>query len=239
MGKVKEHNENIIACFGDSITVGRPGTSYLKYLKNKENYLNFGLGGDTLLGLSKRIDDFLIKSFCNKFIIEIGCNDILLPFLKGRSERWSKIVDQHIARGSVPSPKVSEFVSNYEKLMEKLLGKKITVVSIPCIGENLESDLNIKVNEYNEYIKNLCEKFGVTYIDFNGWQREVIENSPRSDYFISKNPFNMILDSITTTNFGLSNWISKKRKLIVTVDGVHLNEKGAKGLAHLIEKNDK
>jgi lysophospholipase L1-like esterase len=230
-------NRDMIACFGDSITVGRPGTSYFRYLKYQRNYVNFGLGGDTLLGVSKRIDDFLTKFSCDKFIIEIGCNDILLPHLRNRSKRWTKIVEKLIARGSVPLSSVYDFADQYEKLIYNLSDKKVIIVSIPCIGENLESDLNKKVEKYNESIKNLCKKYGITYIDFNRWQRDVINKNPKSDYFISKNPFNMMLDSFTTTYVGLSSWISKRRKLVVTVDGVHLNKEGAKGLAFLIEKN--
>lgn len=44
------------------------------------------------------------------------------------------------------------------------------------------------------------------------------------------------IDTLITTYFGFSSWKSKRRKLVVTVDGVHLNQKGAKGLAHLIEE---
>jgi lysophospholipase L1-like esterase len=227
--------DNKIACFGDSITEDRPGISYLRYLK--KNYLNFGLGGDTLLGLTKRIDCYLSKHPCNTFIIEIGTNDILLPFLRKRTGRWRKIVDRLIARGSVPLATRSDFAVEYERLICKLLDRKIFVVNIPCLGENLENDLNVKVRAYNEVIENLCQKYGITYIDFNGWQREIINNNPVSDYFISENPYVTLLDSLTTTYLGLSSWISKKRKLVLTVDGVHLNKRGAKGLADLIEKN--
>ena len=45
-----------------------------------------------------------------------------------------------------------------------------------------------------------------------------------------------MIDSLITTYLGFSNWVSKKRMLNVTVDGIHLNEYGAKGLAHLIEE---
>jgi lysophospholipase L1-like esterase len=224
-----------IACFGDSITEGRPGISYLRYLK--KNYVNFGLGGDTLLGLTKRIEYYLSKHSCNTFIIEIGTNDILLPFLRKRTERWRKIVDRLIARGSVPLATRSDFAVEYERLICKLLDRKIFVVNIPCLGENLENDLNVKVRAYNEVIENLCQKYGITYIDFNGWQREIINNNPVSDYFISENPYVTLLDSLTTTYLDLSSWISNKRKLVLTVDGVHLNKRGAKGLADLIEKN--
>jgi lysophospholipase L1-like esterase len=158
------------------------------------------LGGDTLLGLAKRIDYYLTKPPCNTFIIEIGTNDILLPFLRKRTGRWRKIVDRLIARGSVPLPGRSDFAAEYERLICKLLDRKIFVVNIPCLSENLENDLNVKVSAYNEVIENLCQKYGITYL-------------------------------------GLSSWISNKRKLVLTVDGVHLNRRGAKGLAYLIEEN--
>ncbi|QSQ09693.1 hypothetical protein H0A61_02072 [Koleobacter methoxysyntrophicus] len=230
----------MIACFGDSITAGRPGVSYLRYLKGNKDYRNFGLGGDTLLGLSKRIGCFLMKSSCKEFIIEIGANDILLPFLSKYSKAWNKTVDRIIARGSIPLSKVADFIEEYEKLICKLSDKQIKVISIPCIGENIESDLNAKVNEYNESIRNLCIKYGVAFVDFNKWQKEIINNSnPGTGYFISKDPFDVMIDSLTTTYLGFSSWISKKRKLILTVDGIHLNKNGAKGLARLIEENVK
>lgn len=82
----------MIACFGDSITEGRPGVTYLRYLDGAEKYYNMGLSGDTLLGLSKRVDQFRNNSVCNEFIIAIGCNDIMLPFLHDYSPKWTAVV---------------------------------------------------------------------------------------------------------------------------------------------------
>jgi len=41
------------------------------------------------------------------------------------------------------------------------------------------------------------------------------------------------MDSFMTT-LGLSDYLSKKRNLLVTIDGVHLNHTGASNLAFLI-----
>jgi len=227
--------QSMIACFGDSITAGRPGVSYLRYLKGNKDYRNFGLGGDTLLGLSKRIGCFLMKSSCKEFIIEIGANDILLPFLSKYSKAWAKTVKRILARGSIPLSEVEIFTEEYEKLLYKLSDKQIKVISIPCIGENIENNLNVKVDEYNDSIRNLCAKHEVPFIEFNKWQKEVIKtNNLKTDFFISKNPFDIMIDSLITTYLGLSKQVSKRRNLVVTVDGVHLNENGANGLASLI-----
>ena len=67
--------------------------------------------------------------------------------------------------------------------------------------------------------------------------KEVIKSSGfESDYFMPKDTNHVKLDVLTTTFLGLSTMISNKRKLTVTVDGVHLNKQGAKGLANLINK---
>ncbi len=227
----------MIACFGDSITVGSPGKSYIKYLKNKNEYLNYGKGGDTLLGVTNRIEKFLLDSSCNKFIIEIGANDILLPFLKNHSKKWIPVVNSKERLGSIITVNKEDFIKNYEKLLCLLKDKEIKVVTMPCLGENLESQLNKKVDEYNEIIKNLCSNYRINLIDFNLWQKQIIKSRGNySNYFIKKNPFYVTLDSLLTTYLNFTSLISKKRNLILTVDGVHLNEYAAKGLANLIEK---
>ncbi|NLC52891.1 MAG: SGNH/GDSL hydrolase family protein, partial [Firmicutes bacterium] len=103
--------------------------------------------------------------------------------------------------------------------------------------ENLKNELNSQVDEHNELLKKLCAKQGVSYVDFNGWQKEVIKSRGfESDYFMTKDTNDVRLDVFTTTFLGLSTMISNRRKLTVTVDGVHLNKQGAKGLAALIDK---
>lgn len=227
----------MIECFGDSITVGSPGKSYIKYLKNKKEYLNYGKGGDTLLGVANRIEKYLLESSCDNFIIEIGANDILLPFLKNHSKKWIPVVDRKERLGSEITINKEDFIENYEKLLCLLKDKQIKIVTIPCLGENLESELNKKVDEYNQVIKMLCNKYNIKLIDFNLWQKQIIKSSGSfSNYFIQKNPFDVMLDSLLTTYINFTTLISKKRNLLLTVDGVHLNKDGAKGLACLIEK---
>jgi lysophospholipase L1-like esterase len=230
MKPVTGQNKKIIACFGDSITQGLPGVSYVKYL-NKEVYQNHGLGGDTLTGMISRVKKYINKHTCNEFVLEIGANDILLPYLCNYSSLWNKRIQ---IRGKSPIVDISAFIIEYRKTLEILNSKNISIVSIPCLGENIKSELNRKVDDYNFEIKNLCNKMGIRYIDFNSWQKENISDK-ENPYFISKDPNDTIWDTLLTTYLGRSMSISKKRNLDITVDGVHLNNAGAKGLAVLIE----
>lgn len=228
----------MIACLGDSITVGRPGESYLKYIDSPRDYHNHGCSGETLWGLSRRIDSFISQSY-DDFIIEIGVNDILLPYLKDHSLAWNHKVQKLILRGSIPLEEVHDFKREYEKLIWKLEDKNVKIISIPCIGEVLNSDLNQKVDEYNDSIQELCEKYHLRYIDFNKWQKMALGLSEfRSPYFISTSIYGLMFDSVLTTRLGLSDFISKIRRLVVTVDGVHLNKNGAQNLARLIQKTE-
>ena len=48
--------------------------------------------------------------------------------------------------------------------------KNISIISISCLGEDINSELNKKVDEYNLEIMDICNKKGIRYIDFNSWQ---------------------------------------------------------------------
>jgi len=224
----------MIACFGDSITEGRPGVSYLRYLQTGR-FLNHGLGGDTVAGLTKRLEDFQKTNTCDGLVIEVGTNDIILPVLQGFSLKWDREIRNLIERGSVPAPDALDFRSAYEKLIALAAGENTTVINIPLLGERPESELNRKADEYNLIIQEICSRHGIRMVDFNRWQKGIVKNLPaRSAYFISEEHPKILMDTFLTRSPGLSDWLSRRRKLALTIDGVHLNTVGAKGLAKMI-----
>ena len=227
-------------CYGDSITKGSPGVSYLRYMQNRHSYVNLGLGGETLIGLIDRIDRRLKDTNVLDLIIQIGTNDILLPFLMRHSEKWIKQVGHIMNRGSLPCRDVYHFEETYTVFIKNLisLNKKMILINIPCIGEDTSSDVNKKVDLYNSVIHKLAADFGSGYVDFNGWQKSILDKNKKEDpYFISKEPFDIIMDVILTKAKPLRKSMSTKRDLVLTVDGCHLNDTGAKGLAALIESH--
>ena len=229
----------MILCYGDSITKGVPGVSYLRFVNKKWNPKNCGLGGDTLLGLSKRIALNIHKSESASYILQIGTNDILLPFLLNHSEAWGTRITELINKRSKLCENECRFREEYENLLTNLgkQGKAVKVINIPCLGEDLESCLNEKVDHYNKVIKSITEAQAIDYIDFNGWQKKVLtENSGEGSFFISKNPLDVVIDSLLTTFSPASDHLSSKRGLQLTIDGCHLNNLGARGLASLVEE---
>lgn len=67
--------------FGDSLTEGMPGVSYLRFLHTKSNIINRGVGGDSVIGLpmiensiliiNSIIDEYnvVIEGLCKKYNI--------------------------------------------------------------------------------------------------------------------------------------------------------------------------
>ncbi len=230
----------MIYCFGDSITAGVPGVSYCDFLKkNGQQVYQDGVGGDTTAGLLERLITYRNHAAPEKpvFVFEIGTNDILLPFLETYSESWQRTIRGIRRKGRIIAADRDEFLGTYKKILKEIGPAPALAVSIPCIGEDLENEPNSTVDDYNRGLEKLCTRHGKTFIDFNRRQKEIIRASGlEAPQFISKNSGRMIADVIFTRQSGGADKLSEKRNLAVTMDGVHLNRRGAEVLAEMIQE---
>ncbi|MDD2181500.1 MAG: GDSL-type esterase/lipase family protein [Bacilli bacterium] len=228
-------------CFGDSLTKGHPGITYLKYFTNKNQYKNMGLSGDTLIGMTNRLTKTLNSKKYKDIagiIVGIGANDIIQPFLNDYSWMWKLRVKMLHKRGSIPCSNNQQFEEEYIKMIKVLKknNKKNLIFSIPYLETNRDN-LNEKIKEYNKIIKDICMKYNVQFVDYYSWQ--VLEKSKQKTTgfaFMSKNPLVVGFDTLLTSYLQLTNYISKKRNLGLTIDGCHLNNYASSNLAKMIEK---
>lgn len=220
--------DNQVFCFGDSITKGVPGVSYLNYL-DTTRYINRGVGGDTLTSMTKRLKPFLHNKSNLNIIIEIGANDLLLPYLIKSSSAWKRTLN---LKQKPPIEDPNSFYENYEKLINLCNQHNLTIINIPTLGETFNSELNQNVNQHNLQIKTLCANYNIPLVDFNSWQKQHQACEPT--YFISQHPIDVLIDTVMTTHLEKSSQLSQKRNLRMTVDGVHLNEFGAQQLANMV-----
>lgn len=224
---------------GDSLTAGIPGVSYWRFLHKKSKLINKGLGGDTLLGAIDRAEKMLSNPRYNdveRYIIEIGTNDVLLPVMQQQSivlEMFVKIMGR--AQGSVPCKDIAEFNVKYEELLQKLIkhNKTIGVIGLPMI-EDSTLMLNETMMEYDAVVVELCNKYSIPYLDFRQLEKKIKGNNCGS-YCVSKTRPRNVFNTVFTTILPFSMQISKLRGLAITVDGTHLNRNMAKVLAAAIE----
>lgn len=230
----------MMICIGDSITYGSVGVSYVKFVDSALGAINKGVNGDTLIGMSRRLRKILKNKKYNQaelFVLEIGTNDVLIPWYQEYSFFWKMLF---LPRQAVKAPFITneDFYKEYEKNIKLLLDKqkKVILVGLP-LWETLKYDITQKWRVREEVIIQLSEKYHIPYIDLYKIEKDLQING-KGEYIWSKtNNFMRIWDAIIMLFFhGNKDLLSKSRGLEVTVDGIHPNTKVAMALAQAIEQ---
>ena len=215
-----------VLIIGNSITRGFLGASYVKLLKRElptYHFVNKGIGGDTLIGIKKRLLKNIMKNNYDIIIISAGHNDIIIPQMD-KMKFFYRFCSKLIKfRGSIPTRGDRDFSFIYEdmiKKVKKISDSKIILLPLSCISEDLSSSLNIKREVFNEIIKEIGEKYNCVVPKIDEEFNKLLLNS-NNKYFLD-NIFNTVFDVFKPINS-----LSKKRKLKLTIDGIHLNLLGA------------
>ncbi|MBF4691841.1 SGNH/GDSL hydrolase family protein [Fusibacter ferrireducens] len=232
-----------ILVVGDSISEGITGVSYLEKLKQLMadcEFVNLGLGGDTIIGIGNRILEHL-KGDANYdiIIVEAGHNDILLPILEEEEFLFKMTAFTLRTRGSIPIKDPEIFKGTYLstlRAIRKLSNARLFVSTLSCINEDLTAISNIKRTLYNQKIRKLVDEFN-TSTSIVDEQVTIIEIAEAFDHYLkAQSQTSYLLDSyfsafikdahnhITET---AADALSRERGLNLTIDGVHLNSKGA------------
>jgi len=214
-----------IIFFGDSLTEGIPGISYFDILKEKlpqHILVNAGKGGDTVIGLHRRIKKMKLNETYDIAFLWVGTNDILVhvskkyPIIKMCCmQPWAK--------------NINDFSNRYQKLLEMITGnaKKIFTVSPAIIGEDVNNKWNEKLGELSLEIKKISSKFkNVDYIDMRKEFISVLSTKKSSNFILNS----IWRDIIAAWLFNDPERVEKKskeRRLYLTLDGAHLNTVGA------------
>jgi len=231
---------NRMLVVGDSLTVANPGASYVKLLKKMQNTYSViakGRGGDTLLGINRILKRLLPKYKPSVVVIEVGANDILLPFLKSRSGNWERLVNRLVKRGSIPTVKTSQFQALYSETIEMVKQHSvITIVltTISCLGEDLTNELNKRRDEYNNIIRIFARQYEVKLADVGEVFDAYLKKLNKPSKYLMPDYYYIYLDSLYTMIEKFADNLSARRDLSLTIDGVHLNRLGANIFAETI-----
>lgn len=221
-----------IAFLGDSITEGIPGASYVEGIrKNKADFelVNFGKGGDTAGSLLKRIKKINDLDSFDVFVLFIGINDIY-----GKLTFQYKILK--LLMGQKAASNYLVFKEKYKKLLDyvKEYKKKLIVIPPLLLGEDLTTQWNHQVLELVNIIENLVLN-DPSVIYLNARNRFVDELSTRNaSGYLPLSILELNKDIKTLKNVKSVDLKSIDRGLLLTLDGVHLNSKGAEIISSMI-----
>jgi lysophospholipase L1-like esterase len=218
-----------IACFGDSLTRGVPGSSYFAALQEQlpeDTLLNYGKGNDTVVSLYRRISAVHFDRPLDIAFLWIGVNDV------SRKDGWSQrafqnLIGQRRARGT------EEFHACYRSMLDHLCDQAGRVIVAPPVlkGENLENRWNHRLAKVARLIEEVTADYDrAEFLDLRAaFTRELATNSI-SDYLLP-HPGRILLDALTLRTDEQVDAKAAERGLHLTLDGVHLNSAGAKLVA--------
>ena len=230
--KDKRHlSERSIAFWGDSLTEGFPGASYFKILKQRlpeYELLNYGKGGDTVISLYQRLRRLQLNEPVSIVFLWVGVNDVFVnispsyPIIKTINKQpWSK---EH-----------EEFERYYHLTLEILCQGANRVITVPPLfmGEDMNNQWNKEIEKLSRIIEKVSASYeNVEYLDLRKIIFPKLVDQNVSEY-LPESATRVALDVILLKQTEQIDKKSSERGLLFTLDGVHLNSRGADLVAEI------
>ena len=229
----------VIACIGDSLTHGNIGECWVERLRNEypeDTVLNEGINGDVAWQVNNRIES-IVNCSPDIIILMIGSNDAMASFNKKSGERY---------KSNNKLPEIPTFKS-YKKLLPKLLDKlngtsKIAICTLPPIGENIDSAINVHIRKFNDFIELTANNKNINLIPVSKLLWDDLSKRTyhvKSDYDPNSLPIiRRIYGGMVHHYIFKKPWdeIAKSRGQWLLFDQIHLGERAAKILFNATKK---
>jgi lysophospholipase L1-like esterase len=218
-----------IACYGDSLTAGIPGVSYVDILRQRwpqHTLLNYGRIDETVISLYWRITRQHLLMPVDVACLWIGTNDAIA--VRSRAAAIYRMI-----RRQPQAQDAGEFQTYYRAILELLhahAGQVVTASPL-CIGEELSSPANQIVVRLSNVISQVSASYtNVRYLDLHAILGAKLAGKPISTYRAGS-VSRVMLDALMLRSQMRIDRVAVRRGLHVTLDGVHLNSAGAQLVA--------
>ncbi|WP_433439012.1 SGNH/GDSL hydrolase family protein [Nonomuraea sp. CA-141351] len=221
---------------GDSITRAQVSADYVAMLRARlpeATVINAGVNYEPSSETVKRLDD-VVGQDPDVVTVLIGTNDAnftLSPKLaQTLRKRWKLSAD--------PTPE--SYAANLTTIARRLQDQtmaRVALLSLPVIGEDLGSVPVRRTAEYSAIVQQVAADEGVTYLPLNERMTAYLEEqgrTPGTHY----QELGRLPQTAAIQHFLLRrslDAISRSRGLRLTTDTVHLNSRGARMVADLVE----
>ncbi|MFB5089376.1 SGNH/GDSL hydrolase family protein [Psychrobacillus sp. PGGUH221] len=207
-----------VGLIGDSLTEGRPGVSFSKILQDKYSsitFINLGKPGESIKSLHTRLTKTKLDTDYDLVFLWIGVNDVYSKLLKVQA--------QPVAKDN------QEFNDYFNSVLDMLMpfSKQVVVVSPAVVGENIKNPTNKELRELSSIIESISSKHSkVSFLNLNSIFEKQLATLNCSDY-LGTSVVRVMKDVLFYKKPERIDRLSSKRGLHLTLDGIHLNSKGA------------
>ena len=182
-----------------------------------------------MIGITGRLIKYLKKHRdAQGIFIQAGHNDIIIPSYRGKPVPFKAFSAFLEKRGSVPTEQSIQFRSLYARRIEEemaLYGGPLAVMTLSCVNEDPESETDRLRRIFNDEIRLIAKEFGLMLVDIGAaFDRELASGGHN---YSSATVRDIFIGSLLSKLPNGSEKISERRDLKLTIDGVHLNGRGA------------
>ena len=225
----------LVVCAGDSITHGVMSADYLGLLSGRlgrhgYEFVNAGINGNLAWNVLQRLDDVVA---CRPEVVTllVGTNDVLATL----GPPWEPMYrrQQHIP----VTPTRSWYVENLRAIIDRLraeTGARLAILDLPPLGEDLASEINGRVREYNEALRLVAAETGVEVLPLHDRLVALLPEDHTPPPFEGRRD---LMGSALVRRLVLRrswNEISAAHGLTILTDHVHLDDRAAAVVADLI-----
>ena len=233
----------VVACLGASATRAKGSYDWIRDLEQRPSnaslrFCRFAQGGDLAYNGLQRLPD-VIKSHPDIVIVLLGDNDVLALI----SKKFARFVRLWKHLPSKPSPEwYRENMQAIVCRMKRDTSARIALCSLLPFGEDpgsvnpFQAELNWRIAEYNTILKEIASAEEVSYLPLYERMQELVLASPGPTFtgfnFLPfyRNAFSQFVLHKSLDEIGHRNgWR-------LHTDGIHLNSRGGKILADLVQE---
>lgn len=223
-----------IICVGDSLTHGIVGWSYIDFSRFKSRMVNHGVDGDTLAGVTQRIDSILKESpKCGQLILSVGTNDSLMPFMSTQFG-WRKEMSLR-SRLKQCERKDELFAEHYRELVQRILSSGMSAVLVGLPAIELKGYPVDEHERRSESIKSIADELGTQFVDIAAVMHK-LSPTDEAHYEWTARKLLRVLDAAAMQLAPITkDMCARHRRLNLTVDGVHWTSETAGAIARAID----
>ena len=223
-----------LVCFGDSITEGVIGASYVEIVRGAlpgVRVINAGINGDTVIHLLRRVERDVSAHQPDLVTIMVGLNDLTTVYgLRSSKAYYHALKNLH----TQVAPR--RFIHAYRQLIGQLRARthaQIALCTLTTVGEDPADPVQSLVDAYSLMVRGIAEQEGLPLIDVRAAFARAIEAEPRlgPEYRI----WIPVQDALAIQWRGASYaGLAEQRGYRLLCDGAHLAPAGAALVAETV-----
>ena len=217
-----------LICFGDSLTEGVIGASYVDMLRARLpaaiRVINAGINGDTTINLLRRFKRDVVPYRPNLVVILVGLNDLTTAYGWPSNRAYYRFI-KHVPIALTPIL----FARAYRCLIAEVrrnTSAQLALCTLTTVGELLDDPFQAYIDTYSTVVRALAEREQLPLIDLRSAFRAALAEDPRDGppYHI----WTPLLDTAAIRLRGRSYAeLGARRGYRLLCDGAHLAEAGA------------